>query len=237
MTLLPSPQPKRPTHIPDYAESCLVALVAHDLGDKISLGGAFALLHYLDYRSTYDVDAWWQQETTAAERRQVIAVIETTLQQFGQVRQRTWGDVVSVELDTEVKRKVFSFQIAARSGHLQASVSAQWQDVLLDSFDDLVASKMMALVNRGAPRDFRDIYTVCQTGMTTPTECWQLWQRREEMSGNELDLDRASLAVLTHLARIEQQRPLANIPDETQRTQAEHVRSWFKKEFVNAGLV
>lgn len=49
--------PRRPSHLPDYAELCLTALAAHQLGDKISLGDAFALLHYLDYRSTYDVDA------------------------------------------------------------------------------------------------------------------------------------------------------------------------------------
>ena len=43
-----SPKPTRPTHIPDYADECLT-LAERNLGDKISLGGAFALLHYLDY--------------------------------------------------------------------------------------------------------------------------------------------------------------------------------------------
>jgi hypothetical protein len=41
-----SSTPTRPTHLPDYAEFCLRALANHQLGDKISLGGAFALLHY-----------------------------------------------------------------------------------------------------------------------------------------------------------------------------------------------
>jgi hypothetical protein len=36
--------------MPDYAEACLQALASQELGDKISLGGAFGLLHYLDYR-------------------------------------------------------------------------------------------------------------------------------------------------------------------------------------------
>ena len=36
--MLPPPQPKRPTHIPDYAEVCLAALVQQGLGDKLSLG-------------------------------------------------------------------------------------------------------------------------------------------------------------------------------------------------------
>jgi predicted nucleotidyltransferase component of viral defense system len=30
----------------------------------------------------------------------------------------------------------------------------------IDSFGDLVASKMVALVERGAPRDFFDIFTL-----------------------------------------------------------------------------
>lgn len=40
------PIPRRPTHLPAYAELCLTALAAQQLGDKLSLGGAFALLHY-----------------------------------------------------------------------------------------------------------------------------------------------------------------------------------------------
>ena len=52
-------QSQRPKHIPEYAEACLQALAAGNLGEKISLGGAFGLLHYLDYRSTHDVDARW----------------------------------------------------------------------------------------------------------------------------------------------------------------------------------
>ncbi len=67
------------------------------------------------------------------------------------------GDVVSVEL-LEGKRKVFSFQIAHRSAQLQPSVPLPWANSLLDSFDDLVARKMVALIERGAPRTF-EIFT------------------------------------------------------------------------------
>jgi len=37
-------QPQRPKHIPEYAEVCLQALATGELGEKISLGGAFGLL-------------------------------------------------------------------------------------------------------------------------------------------------------------------------------------------------
>ena len=51
-----------PTHSPKEAKICLRALVEQGLADKISIGGGFGLLHYLDYRSTQDVDAWWAED-------------------------------------------------------------------------------------------------------------------------------------------------------------------------------
>ena len=185
-------QPRRPAHMPEYAEACLRALAASGLGQAISLGGAFGLLHYLDYRPTHDVDAWWVPSATGEDQRQVIRVIEATLQRFGQVRTRAWGDVVSVELMREGKT-IFSFQVARRSAQLEPSVSAPWTDVLLDSFPDLLAAKMVALVERGAPRDFRDISALCRAGLTTPRECWELWRRRQQLAGSDTDRARARL--------------------------------------------
>ena len=40
---------------------------------------------------------------------------------------------------------------------------------------------MVALVERGARRDLLDIYTLCDEGLVTPSECWQLWRRRLEL--------------------------------------------------------
>lgn len=228
----PPQRPKRPTHIPAYADVCLQTLADQNLGDKISLGGAFALLHYLDYRSTYDVDAWWQTSTTSQERRQVIEALEQALGSYGQVKRRSFGDVVSIELATEQKTKVFSFQIAERSAQLQPSVPAPMANVLLDSFFDLLASKMTALVQRGAPRDFRDIYAICQAGLATPQQCWQWWQQRQQLTGDDADVERAKIAITGHLERIEQYRPLTTIADQEQHQQAVLVRAWYREEFL-----
>ena len=111
-------RPYRPTHLSDHAEACLQALADHGMGGKISLGGALGLLHYLDYRPTHDVDAWWDASATAEDRRQLIRLLETTLESFGQVKTRAWGDVVSVELLQE-GQVVFSFQVARRSASQQ----------------------------------------------------------------------------------------------------------------------
>nr|HID14953.1 hypothetical protein [Anaerolineae bacterium] len=226
-------QPRRPTHMPDYAEACLQALAANRLGEMISLGGAFGLLHYLDYRPTHDVDAWWVPSATEEDRRQVVHVVEATLRSFGQVKTRTWGDVVSVELMREGKT-VFAFQVARRSAQLEPSTPAPWTNVLLDSFPDLLAGKMVALVERGAPRDFRDIYMLCQAGLTTPQRCWELWRRRQQLAGSDTDSVRARLAVETHLARIAQHRPLSAITDPAKRAEAEEVRRWFAQELLDA---
>jgi predicted nucleotidyltransferase component of viral defense system len=196
------------------------------------LGGALGLLHYLDYRSTHDADAWWDASATTEDRQQVIQLIEATLASFGQVRRRAWGDVVSVELLQE-RRVVFSFQIARRSAQLEPSITAPWTNVLLDSFSDLVASKMVALVERGAPRDLRDIYALCQAKLITPSKCWGLWRRRQQAAGSDTDHARARLAVETHLARIALHRPLDQISDLEQRVQAERVRWWYTEEFLD----
>ena len=90
--------PRRPSRISEYAEVCLQALVARGLGGAISLGGGLGLLHYLDYRTTHDVDAWWSEGCSQEDRRCVIRAVEEALASFGEVKTRAWGEVVSVEL-------------------------------------------------------------------------------------------------------------------------------------------
>ncbi len=153
-------KPNRPAHVSEYAETCLQAIAAHGLGEKISIGRAFGLIHYLDYRPTYDVDAWWMPVATGQERQRVVEVIEKALRHSGRVYVRSWGDVVSIELEIQDKN-VFSFQIAQRSAQLRPSILVPWTSVLLDSLHDLIAGKMTALVERGVPRDFRDIFAIC----------------------------------------------------------------------------
>ncbi len=91
---------------------------------------------------------------------------------------------------------------------------------------------MTDLVERGAPRDFRDVYALCQAELTTPQECWALWRRRQRLAHSDADMRRSRLAVETHLARITQHRPLDQIAALQQRVEAEQTRRWFKKEFL-----
>lgn len=224
--------PKTPSHLSRYGKICLQALAAAGLGEKISLGGALGLLYYYDYRPTYDVDAWWV-EATQYERQQVIETITKALAKLGMVSVRSWGDVVSIDLEAG-GGKVFSFQIAQRSAQLGPATVAPGLGVLLDSFPDLIASKMVALVERGAPRDFRDIHAVCQAGLITPEECWDLWRQRQHIANSDADYHRATLAVGTHLERISKHRPLDKVADPEKRGEAHRLREWFREVFLDA---
>ncbi len=225
-------QPHKPSNLSRYAQVCLQALVEAGLSNHLSLGGAVGLFHYLDYRATHDVDAWWSEAVTERQKRDVVDTLTVALSEFGRVSVRSWGDVVSVELLQENK-VVFSFQIAARTIRLQEPVSAGWIDVPLDSLPDLLAAKMTALVERGAPRDFLDIYSLCEAGVVTVDECWSTWRQRQVISGDNGDLSRARLAIETHLQRIALHRPLEKIADPGQREQARRVREWFSNVFLD----
>lgn len=203
------------------------------LAGAVSIGGALGLLHYCDYRPTHDVDAWWTDQADPGVRRRVVEVVVDALRPQGETRVREWGDVVSVEL-RPAGRVVFSFRVASRSAQLEPLNRAGWIDVPLDSLADLMASKMTALVERGAPRDFRDVYTACRRGLVTPAGCWVLWRKRQHLAGSDEDPDRARLAVETHLARISQHRRLDQIADPVLRAEAGEVRRWFEEELLDA---
>lgn len=230
------PAPKRPRHLSDYAVRSLGAVAAEGLGHEISLGGALGLLHYLDYRSTHDVDAWWSPSATPDERQRVLSAVEASLQPLGEVRTRAWGEVVSIELAIGGKT-AFTFQIASRSAQLAALERLPWADVSLDSLADLIASKMTALVERGAPRDFRDIHALCESALTSAGDCWDLWAERQQRAGSVADRQRARLAVQTHLARIAKHRPLESISEAEERDEANRVRFWFVEVFLDAAIL
>ena len=225
-------QPTPPVQLPPHTRECFDALAQANCGRFISIGGAFGLAHYFEYRTTHDVDAWWVEPVTTTQRRQVTAVLESVLRKHGDVRLREWGDVVSVEL-RQANKTIFSFQIAQRSAQLAEVVTGVWPgQIAVDSFEDLLASKMNALVNRGAPRDFRDIYRLCHSGLCDLEDCWRLWEQRKIASGDpfesaETERERARLAICTHLVRVAQARPATKINDADEQAESEAMRDWF----------
>jgi len=102
----------------------------------------------------------------------------------------------------------------------------------LETYDDLIASKMTALIERGTPRDFLDIYEMCQQKLTSISRCWELWEEREKKRGVVSPNPQLGCeGLLLHLSRIERTRPLDSISDTGQREKAHELRNWYKNEF------
>ena len=64
------------------AELILCELSTHAECDQIVLGGYFAMQHYVDYRATHDIDAWWKDAANA----RVEAVIRAGMQRVASAK-------------------------------------------------------------------------------------------------------------------------------------------------------
>lgn len=224
-------RPTPPRNLNPYARELLEALAGHPEAAEIVLGGGVALSHYLEYRGTVDVDAWWRTEANSETRHLAQRLMEELAAKHGlNFRLRSWGDTESYELLRE-GQKMFSFQISTRTRYLDAPKQCDWGAVLIETLRDNVASKMTALVERGAPRDLRDVYELCTRQVLGIEECWQLWHdknpERETQEGRE--------KVLFHVERLDLQRPLEKISSPDDRASAGALRQWFKNSFCATG--
>ncbi len=219
---------RRPAHLDPRAERVLTLLVARPEAAEIVLGGYFALQHYAEYRRTHDVDAWWKARANPATEQAVREAMQRLADdEGGVIKERRFGETFSFELVRDGKR-VFSFQISVRSIGLEEPVASAWPPVLIETLADNLASKMNALVDRGAPRDFTDIKHVIDEGLVTVSDVWELWRRKNPGE----PLEPARQKVLFHLAALESRRPLGSIRDDAERERAEATRGWFRKEFA-----
>jgi Nucleotidyl transferase AbiEii toxin, Type IV TA system len=160
-----SVEPKKPQHLAPFAAAFLQRLQDRPEAEQFVLGGYFALKHYLDYRETGDVDAWWRSREDPRALAAAREIFRETAADFGySVRERAWGETVSIEALDDEGHKMFSFQIAVRSIQIDEPIASPWGRLPIETLDDNVASKMQALVARGAPRDFVDIYRTASHG-------------------------------------------------------------------------
>jgi hypothetical protein len=195
----------------------------------IVLGGAFALKQYLDYREPNDCDAWWNEGTTPPQRAAILDEIAAVLARLNpglDLRQRSWGETASLEL-VRGSQKVFSFQISERTTRLSDYLASPFGSVCIESLEDNIGSKMSALTERGAPRDFLDIYRVAHDLDWSREKLWEVWRRKNRRQVE----DEARLLARTYLERIVARRPLDRLPP-AQREQTERVRSWFFDYFL-----
>lgn len=99
----------------------------------------------------------------------------------------------------------------------------------MESLADNVGSKMNALVQRGAPRDFMDIREVIVRGIASVAQCWQWWAGKNP--GVDLSLARAQ--ALRHLEGIKQRRLLDSIQAPEERAAASSAREWIRRTLLD----
>jgi len=218
----------KPETLDPLADRVLRELATRPEAAEIVLGGYVALQHHVDYRRTHDIDAWWRGRASQAAETAITAAMQKVADDEGlQVRQRRFGDTLSVEF-IRLGRKHFSFQISVRSVSLEPPVTSAWPPILIETLADNIGSKMNALVDRGAPRDFLDVKTVVQRGLVQAAECWQLWSKKNPHERVESGKQK----VLLHLSMLEMRRPLAMISDSAEREHARLTREWFRGQFL-----
>jgi len=108
-------QPKAPKNLNSLARELLESLAGYAEAAEVVLGGGVALSHYLEYRDTVDVDAWWRTERS----QEVVGFLEHCMMELATkhnfvYRRRTWGETESLELLRD-GQKTFSRSASVRS--------------------------------------------------------------------------------------------------------------------------
>lgn len=228
-------QPTRPANLDPLASNMLERLQATPEAAHIVIGGGVALNCYAPPRLTRDVDAWWSRHTDAADRSSTVARIREIANDVARPTQLTvserapsTSEVVSIELQAN-RKTVFSFQIAPRDVELESPIvsGSPFAPIALETLADNLGAKMTALVARGAPRDFQDVYNVVRTGIARPDELWGLYERKNP--GHDVAIAKAQVA--QRLGDIEMRRPLDSI-EPSLRGEAGELRAWVRQGLV-----
>jgi hypothetical protein len=228
--------PQPPTDVDPLASEVLKRLSHHPEAKFVVLGGHFALKCYLDYRPTHDIDGWWSRGLSSNQRHDARSAIRQVANEVAgehglSIAERSWGDTEAIDFQRPTSGRpqtVFSIQIAERIVELEPPITSPWPPIPIETLRDNLASKMNALVARGAPRDFRDVYEVVQAGLATVTECWELWQAKN--AGLQVDLAKAQ--VVKHLESITLRRPLEQLAEQD-RAAAQTLRQWVLHDLIS----
>lgn len=116
---------------------------------------------------------------------------------------------------------------AVRDHFLEPPLSSAWPPLRIEGLTDALASKMTALVSRGAPRDMLDIFMAYREQLASVDLLWELWRARNPGQ----DVEGARAQIRHHLASLEARRPLASVPVNGQE-QAGAVRTWLRDQLA-----
>jgi len=226
------------SEVQPLAAELLERLKAQPWAANLVVGGYVALAAHLPQgptRRTRDIDAWWRRGTTQSERDDVISGLKTVFQAIADAHGLRFvhrqSGIESFQLHSATDRKaLFSFQIGERTIELQDPIrSTRFDPMTLETLDDNLASKMNALVIRGAPRDFMDIYEASHMQQVCTTDAlWDLWANKNPGAS----VDGARNQALRHLESIELRRPLTAVRDEQERRRVAAIRNWSREDLL-----
>lgn len=217
-----------PEPVEPLAAEILKGLRSFPEAGELVLGGYFALKQYVDYRRTRHLDAWWRTGKTEGTMACIRQVMKEVAERHGlTLAERGWGETVSFEL-SQRERKIFSFQIALRSVELESPRRSAWDPILVESLADTVGSKLNALVQRGAPRDFLDVHELVARGIASVERCWNWWSQKNP----GVDVLQARAQALRHLEAIELRRPIEVIEDPDEQAAARGTREWIRQTLL-----
>lgn len=220
--------PITPKNLNPFARELLESLAGHEEAKEIVIGGGVALSHYLEYRDTVDLDAWWRDKPRPAALQFVERCMKSLAAAHGlDYRRRQWGETESLEL-LRGSQKQFSFQISERTLYLDEAIAAEWRPIWIETLRDNIGSKMTALVQRGAPRDLLDIYEMVHRSVVSMEDCWDLWRRKNP----DVSKDEAMRKICARMEQIALSRPLESIQPLAARERAALVRAWYRDIFT-----
>ncbi len=109
-------EPTRPPGLDPLAVEILERLRAYPEANDFVLGGHLALKHYLDYRTTHDINAWWAQESTTDSQHLALERLRDIVKSVAADRGMTFSEraarsMTLLEMQRNAKT-IFSVQIA-----------------------------------------------------------------------------------------------------------------------------
>lgn len=137
-------------------KTVLNELAKSELKDDLYWTGGTALaFFYLQHRLSYDIDLFSDQIIEYSKLKDLVSSISNTLN-LNNIQEKKifdrWEFIISNGQESRVDFVIYDFKnIKPRN---------DWQGVKVDSFEDMIANKTMALIDRNDPKDAFDIYYI-----------------------------------------------------------------------------
>jgi len=144
-------QPIIPKNLNPLALGVLNALTQHSESNSIILGGYFALKHYLDYRDTKDIDAWWVQGLWEPDQKRLFNDFKKLIEDFAysqnmEIRERKTRNMQSMLKYMQTAKQFFSFQIANREIQLCEPLTSPYPPILIETLESSLASRITTFI-------------------------------------------------------------------------------------------